>query len=408
VGTALALAMLGGAVAGLERAAGDNPDGPTKVSGPMTHPELDYAGSQVAKHEGAPTALFARPAGLPGLDVSGHQGNVNWGYVKAHNARFAYVKATESTTFRNPYFRQQYRGAYRAGLIRGAYHFALPDRASGAAQANFFVNNGGDWSADGRTLPGALDIEYNPYGPTCYGRSHRGMVSWIRDFIQQYRARTGRWPTIYTTTDWWRTCTGNHGGFGRTQLWIARWSSSVGELPAAWADYTFWQWASQPGVFPGDQNVFNGGMSELRTLANGGLVRVAKVVDGATIKVRLNGRRRTVRLIGIDTPAKLVECGGPGAAGSLERLLQPGDMVSLVRDRSQGGRDELGRRLRHVEKGRVDVGRRQLRRGWVKLAELERPFQRLRLYRRAQRHARENERGVWKWCDGDFHLPLAE
>ncbi len=405
---ALALAMLVGAVVGLESAAGDNPDGPTKVSSPMTHPELDYAGSQVAKHEGSPATLFARPAGLPGLDVSGHQGNVDWSYVKAHNARFAYIKATESTTFRNPYFRQQYVGARRAGLVRGAYHFALPDRASGAAQANFFVNNGGDWSADGQTLPGALDIEYNPYGPTCYGRSHRGMVAWIRDFIQQYRARTGRWATIYTTTDWWKTCTGNYAGFGdHNPLWIARWSSSVGELPAGWDSYTFWQWASQPGVFPGDQDVFNGSRSELRTLANATSVRVVDVVDGATIRVRFNGRRHTVRLIGLDTPALLGECGGPGASGSMERLLEHGDLVNLARDPSQGKRDAFGRLLRHVEIDQVDVGRRQVRRGWAKISVLEDRFKRMRSYRRAQRRARENERGVWKWCGGDFHLPLA-
>ena len=406
---AFTLAALTVAVVALDPAAGAGPDGPTKVSGPMTHPERDFAGSQVAKHEGSAATFMARPAGLPGLDVSGWQGTVDWRYVTNHGARFAYIKATESTTFRNSYFRQQYVGAYRAGLIRGAYHFALPDRASGAAQANFFVNNGGDWTADGRTLPGALDIEYNPYGPTCYGRSHRGMVSWIRDFIQQYRERTGRWATIYTTTDWWKTCTGNYGGFGRNPLWIARWSSSVGELPAGWGDYTIWQWASQPGVFPGDQNVFNGSMSDLQTLARGALVRVARIVDGATIKVRLNGKRRTVRLIGVDTPMPLLgECGGAGSTGSLERLLQPGDMVTLERDRSQGGRDELGRRLRHVEIDQVDVGRRQVRRGWAKVAEVENRFERMRSYRRAQRQAREGGRGVWQWCDGNFHLPLAE
>ncbi|GIM94689.1 hypothetical protein Ato02nite_064820 [Paractinoplanes toevensis] len=41
-------------------------------------------------------------------------------------------------------------------MIRGAHHFALPNRSSGSAQADFFVGRGGGWSADGRTLPGAL------------------------------------------------------------------------------------------------------------------------------------------------------------------------------------------------------------------------------------------------------------
>jgi hypothetical protein len=45
------------------------------------------------------------------------------------------------------------------GMIRGAYHFALPNSSSGATQANYFAGNGGGWSWDGKTLPGALDIE---------------------------------------------------------------------------------------------------------------------------------------------------------------------------------------------------------------------------------------------------------
>lgn len=50
-------------------------------------------------------------------------------------------------------------GATNAGLIRGAYHFAHPDTSTGAAQATFFAAHGGGWSADGITLPGAIDLE---------------------------------------------------------------------------------------------------------------------------------------------------------------------------------------------------------------------------------------------------------
>jgi len=48
---------------------------------------------------------------------------------------------------------------------------ALPDRSSGAAQAGYFTANSGGRSPDGDTLPPMLDIEYNPYGQTCYGMS---------------------------------------------------------------------------------------------------------------------------------------------------------------------------------------------------------------------------------------------
>ncbi|MFC5889430.1 lysozyme [Kitasatospora sp. CM 4170] len=239
---------------------------------PPIHPERDFAGSTVAAHEGrGSTAGIAALAvtQTPGLDVASYQGNVNWSSVATKGARFAYVKATEGTTYRNPYFAQQYNGSYNAGLIRGAYHFALPDRSSGSAQANWFVDHGGGWSRDGRTLPPALDIEYNPYGATCYGLSQSGMVGWIRSFSDTVRSRTGRYPTIYTTTNWWATCTGNYGGFGSTNpLWIARYSSSVGTLPNGWSYQTFWQYADS-GTFPGDQNLFNGAYDRLQALANG-------------------------------------------------------------------------------------------------------------------------------------------
>jgi GH25 family lysozyme M1 (1,4-beta-N-acetylmuramidase) len=239
------------------------------AASPVTHPERDYAGSELAKRQFGPLAML-RPAGLPGLDVSSWQGNVDWATVAANGARFAYVKATESTTYVNPYFTQQYVGSHQVGLVRGAYHFALPDRSSGAAQAAFFATNGGAWSADNQTLPGALDIEYNPYGPTCYGLSQSAMVSWIAGFLNEYYARTGRWATIYTTTNWWQQCTGNYAGFGASPLWIARWSDNVGPLPAGWSTYTFWQWTNQPVEFPGDQDVFNGSQEALVALANNG------------------------------------------------------------------------------------------------------------------------------------------
>ena len=205
-----------------------------------------------------------------GMDVSSWQGNVNWSAAWSNGARFAYVKASEGTGYTNPYFAQQYNGSYNVGMIRGAYHFARPNLSSGAYQADYFVNHGGGWSRDGKTLPGALDIEWNPYsGGTCYGKSQSGMVAWIKSFSDEYHYRTSRWPVIYTATSWWSQCTGNLGDFTSTNpLWVARYSSTVGTLPYAWSYYTFWQYADS-GVFPGDQDRFNGDYSRLQVLATG-------------------------------------------------------------------------------------------------------------------------------------------
>jgi len=218
------------------------------------------------------TTSSAAPADLgtaavvEGIDVSSHQGNVDWTAQWNAGKRFAYVKATEGTSYKNPYFAQQYNGSYNVGMIRGSYHFALPNNSSGATQAGYFASNGGGWSRDGKTLPGALDIEYNPYGATCYGLSQSAMVNWIRDFLNTYKSRTGRDAVIYTNLDWWTQCTGNSTAFNSTNpLWVARYASSVGTLPGGWPFYTFWQWTSSPL----DQNHFNGDMSRLQALANG-------------------------------------------------------------------------------------------------------------------------------------------
>ncbi len=233
-------------------------------------------GSQIRKNEAvdaktpadiANTMTAAAAGQLDGMDVSGWQGNVNWSAAWNNGARFAYVKATEGTGYTNPYFAQQYNGSYNVGMRRGAYHFARPDVSGGATQADYFVNHGGGWSADGKTLPGTLDIEYNPYGATCYGLSTASMVSWIKAFSDRYHSRTGRYPVIYSTYNWWYQCTGNRTSFGSTNpLWIARYSTSAGTLPYGWTFYTFWQ-NDDAGVFPGDQDIFNGDATRLKVLA---------------------------------------------------------------------------------------------------------------------------------------------
>src|SRR5699024_10159734 len=115
----------------------------------------------------------------------------------------------EGTDFRSDSFGDQYDGAAEVGMIRGAYHFALPNSSSGAQQANFFVDNGGAWSSDGRTLPGVLDMEYNPYGADCYDKSPAELHEWITEFSTTYHDRTDRWPVIYTSKSWWNSCVGN-------------------------------------------------------------------------------------------------------------------------------------------------------------------------------------------------------
>ncbi|MHA7987288.1 GH25 family lysozyme [Rathayibacter sp. CAU 1779] len=246
-------------------------------SAPVTPPAATSTPGALARNTAtigpAVSVMATAPTGTQGLDVSGWQTltRSDWTTIWNNGARFAYVKATESTDYTSSQFSEQYNDSAAAGLIRGAYHFATPDTSSGNAQANYFVAHGGGWSADGVTLPPLLDIEYNPYGTTCYGLSQAQMVSWITDFSNTVQALTGRLPAIYSTTDWWTQCTGNSSIFVNNPLFIARYTSNVaggpGTLPASWYQYTFWQWADS-GTFPGDQDVFNGSLLDLQRFAS--------------------------------------------------------------------------------------------------------------------------------------------
>ncbi|WP_171169070.1 GH25 family lysozyme [Streptomyces sp. I05A-00742] len=210
-------------------------------------------------------------AAVRGLDVSSYQGAVDWPAVAAAGAAFAYVKATEGLTYRNEFFQQQYEGSADAGLVRGAYHFARPDSSGGAAQADAFLDGGGGWTADGRTLPGALDIEgvAASDAPACYGLDQEGMVDWIRAFAERYRQRTGRHPVLYTNVTWWSQCTGGSRAFATTlPLWVANHNGTAHPLPSGWTTYAVWQTADH-GPFPGDQDVFNGSLRDLRAFAEG-------------------------------------------------------------------------------------------------------------------------------------------
>jgi GH25 family lysozyme M1 (1,4-beta-N-acetylmuramidase) len=215
------------------------------------------------------TAQTAAASGIAGLDVSAYQTGINWSTVARNGAKFAYVKATEGTTYSSSQFASQYNGAYAAGLTRGAYHFATPNTSTGAVQATYFVNHGGNWTSDGRTLPPLLDIEYG-YNATCWGLSQAAMVAWIADFSNTVVKLTGTRPAIYSTTDWWSQCTGNNNSFSANPLFIARYTtaSTPGTLPASWSNWSIWQWADA-GTFPGDQDVFNGSAAALKVMALG-------------------------------------------------------------------------------------------------------------------------------------------
>ena len=73
-----------------------------------------------------------------GIDVSHHQGSIDWEAVARSGVAFAYIKATEGRDFIDQKFQEKWTGCAAAGVARGAYHF-FAFCSSGDAQAQNFL-----------------------------------------------------------------------------------------------------------------------------------------------------------------------------------------------------------------------------------------------------------------------------
>ena len=187
-------------------------------------------------------------AGARGIDVAGYQhphgAAINWAKVARAGYKFAFIKSSEGSYYTNPYYATDLAHAKAAGLYVTGYAFAVPNVSGGASQADYAVKHARN-AADGRTMPLALDIEYNPYGAECYGLTPARMVAWISAFAAETRRLTGQRPIIYTTADWWRSCTRDSRAFGSDPLWVAAWGPGPPPMPSGWRHWTFWQYTSR-------------------------------------------------------------------------------------------------------------------------------------------------------------------
>ncbi|MEU4564972.1 GH25 family lysozyme [Actinoplanes sp. NPDC023936] len=267
ISSALALALLAGSATPAAAAADTPGDG-------QAHAGYGVPYDQAVTAKAVTAAAAPGDYSVRGIDISHHQGTIAWSSVGASGEKFSYAKATEGTHFVDSSFAANNAGAKGAGLYAGAYHFARPDRNSGVAEANFFIDNA-KFAKDGRTLPPMLDIEWPWEGSgspsPCYGLSTTEMVNWIRAFVNQVKARTGVNPVIYTNPNWWNPCTGSTTAFGSLPLFHATYADAPGALPSGWSRWTFWQYTSK-GSVPGvsgnvDRDVFNGSVSGLAALA---------------------------------------------------------------------------------------------------------------------------------------------
>lgn len=255
----------------------------TAAGGGQAHAGSGPGAGRALPNAAAGTAAAATTASAYGIDIASYQhpngAAINWSSVAASGVRFAYIKATEGTSYVNQYYAGDARAAKTAGIYAGAYAFVRPDSANPVAQADKLLAVA-PYVADGLTLPPMVDIEWPyvdggsyvaPY--PCWGLSAAAMVNWLRSFTGRLQSRTGVRPLIYTNNYWWNPCTASNTSFAGLPLTTAHYDGSPTPLPAGWGKWTFWQYSaalSVRGIVGGvDADVFNGSAAGLAGFAGG-------------------------------------------------------------------------------------------------------------------------------------------
>ena len=176
---------------------------------------------------------------MDGIDIASWQAGID---VESVDADFVIVKATQGTTYINPYFTEWADATLKCGKKLGIYHFAVTGDA--VKQADYFVSVVGPYI--GRAVL-FLDWENNDMtgdptllqGPT-----------WAKKFLDRVYSKTGVRPLIYmsksvTRAYNWKSVAKKYG------LWVAQYPNyeTTGYQSDPWTDdYGFGAW-SAPTLF---------------------------------------------------------------------------------------------------------------------------------------------------------------
>ena len=130
-----------------------------------------------------------------GIDVSHHQGPIDWAALPQQGVDFAYIKATEGGDFRDRRFAANWAGARQAGISRGAYHFFTLCRSGAEQAANFIAAV----PLEPDALPPAVDLEY--FGNCSARLSPEAFHAELADFIARVEAHYRKPVLLYLTEE---------------------------------------------------------------------------------------------------------------------------------------------------------------------------------------------------------------
>ena len=190
---------------------------------------------------------------LVGIDVSHHQGEIDWAAVARAGIKFVYMKSSEGRDFGDRMFERNWTAARAQSVPAGAYHF-FTFCSDGKAQAEFFL---GTAPPGDDALRPAVDVEFVG---NC--RNHPGLKRIRRElkiFVDQVERAWGRKPLLYVTAESLRRVLRDD--YVDYPLWIR----SIGARPDLGKSrpWVIWQF-SDSGTVPGIS-----GPVDLNTLSEG-------------------------------------------------------------------------------------------------------------------------------------------
>ena len=190
-----------------------------------------------------------------GVDLSRHNGTVDFNTMANAGVKYAWIKCTEGTTHVNPGYELKFQQAREAGIQVGGYHFSRPDTYPSLQDAtdeslNFLgaLSKVGFYKGD--LLP-VLDVEAGLKTDDKYN------VEWTLKWLFSVEKSLGVRPIIYTGK--WaydlylRNGDPDHLEELKTYpLWIASYNSGVEpeRMASLWSEWDVWQWTGS-GAVPG-------------------------------------------------------------------------------------------------------------------------------------------------------------
>jgi lysozyme len=200
---------------------------------------------------------------VKGVDVSRYQGEIDWFSLRKSGVRFAYIKATEGSSLRDPRFAENWLRSHDAGIVRGAYHYFSRCKSGAVQAANFIATI----PAGSGSLPPALDVEQME--PCANLPRNADPLPEIGAFLDAVEKHFGRRPLIYSTQEFYEVYFRD----GRSAEQIGKerfWLRSLHRAPS-YGRWILWQYHNRGrrgGIDgPVDLNAFNGSMEDFEKFA---------------------------------------------------------------------------------------------------------------------------------------------